>query len=117
MTDSQEAFPAYEELLSLTRNYGGVEAFERKLAQARDMATNANDLEIKGIRFSAQGRRIYGCAHGAQDFVDAAQSAFDAANRGDMRAAEEAAKIARQYQRTFFNLFNRGFDPRSGRRD
>ena len=117
MAEIHEAFPAYVELLALTNNYGGVEAFEAKLAQAVDMATNASDLEAKGIQFSAQGRRVYGNAHGAQDFVDATRRAFDAANRGDMHAAEEAAQIARQYQRTFFSLFNRGFDPRSGRRD
>ena len=116
MGDAQEAFPAYRALLDLTNRYGGMRSFEATLQQAQDMSTNGRELEEQGAQFSARGRRVYGNAHGAQDFVDATRQSFDAANRGDMRLAEEQAQIARQYQQTFFNLFNHGFDPRIGRR-
>jgi len=111
MHDSTDAFPAYSALLKLTDSYGGVNEFEAKLRQARDMADNEKNLQAKGVRFTARGRRTYGRAHGAQDFVDAAQQAFEAANQGDMHTAEAAAVVARQYRQTFFNLFNHGFDP------
>lgn len=116
MSEPQEAFPAYQALLDLTNSYGGVAAFEARQQQAVEMSQNGRDLEAKGIRFSVHGRHVYGHAHGAQDFVDAARQSFEAANDGNMPLAEEQAKIAIQYQQTFFNLFNHGFDPRSGKR-
>jgi|SRR3989339_621628 len=116
MSNSCERFPAYQALLDLTDRYGGVGAFERDLQQAQDMSANGRELEEQGVRFSARGRKVYGHAHGAQDFVDATRKSFEAANRGNMRLAEAEALITRQYQQTFFNLFNHGFDPRTGRR-
>lgn len=115
MPGSKELFPAYAELLALTNSYGGVEQFEARLRQAEDMSANGQELETKGVRFSARGRHVYGAAHGVQDFVGAARKAFDAANQGEMRNAEKAAQIAKQYQKTFFNLFNHGIDPRRNR--
>jgi len=94
MDNSQEAFPAYKSLLALTSSYGGIPAFAAMLQQAQDMSANGRNLEEKGARFSAQGRRVYGHAHGVQDFVDAARKSFEAANAGNMDS----------------------FDPRSGRR-
>ena len=116
MSDSCERFPAYQALLGLTDKYGGVGVFERDLQQAQEMSANGHDLEEQGVRFSARGRRVYGHAHGAQDFVDATRKSFEAANGGNMRLAETEALIARQYQQTFFNLNNHRFDPRTARR-
>lgn len=114
MSGAQEAFPAYAELIELTNRYGGMRLFEGKLDEASSMAATAMELEEKNIPLTRRGKRTYGRAQGSQDFVDAARKAFDAADRGEMHEAEAAALVAKQYQRTFFNLFNHGMDPRKG---